>query len=169
MTEVNRWNLRKMVFTVLASGLLASVFSTDLAIAEGERVGFPRWDLVYEHDENGEPVAGDLNTLIEAVKSGADVKVGIRTRSGGGIEYEAFYPCQFTYVTYDGPNVVGVNTSNISGMVTGDDFGFFDDAYHYFGMFKTTGEFDESRWSVGEHVDRGHTRVHVAMKWFVKR
>ena len=41
-----------------------------------------RWRLVYEHDEQGNPVGGDLNELIEAVRAGLSIRVGVRQLFG---------------------------------------------------------------------------------------
>lgn len=33
------------------------------------------WKLVYRHDENGAPIRGSLNDLVNAIRSGADVQI----------------------------------------------------------------------------------------------
>ena len=41
-----------------------------------------RWRVVYEHDEQGQPVAGDLDALHEAIRAGRSMKVGVRQFHG---------------------------------------------------------------------------------------
>ena len=41
-----------------------------------------RWRLVYEHDEQGNRVAGDLSELMEAVRAGLSIRVGVRQLFG---------------------------------------------------------------------------------------
>ena len=41
-----------------------------------------RWRLVYEHDEQGNPVAGDLSELMEAARAGLSIRVGVRQLFG---------------------------------------------------------------------------------------
>jgi hypothetical protein len=50
-------------------------------------------------------------------------------------------------------------TRDISGNspYSGTGFGFINDAYHWYVMLNTKGQRDMSRWSVGAHIDRGHT------------
>jgi len=43
-----------------------------------------RWRVVYEHDEQGRPVQGDLKELKECVRQGLSVQVGIRQLFGLG-------------------------------------------------------------------------------------
>jgi len=41
-----------------------------------------RWRVVYEHDEQGQPVAGDLEELHECIRAGRSMKVGVRQFNG---------------------------------------------------------------------------------------
>jgi len=41
-----------------------------------------RWRLVYEHDEHGKPLAGNSTDLMEAVRSGLSIRVGVRQLFG---------------------------------------------------------------------------------------
>jgi hypothetical protein len=41
-----------------------------------------RWRVVYEHDEEGRAVAGDLDELHEAIRTGRSMKVGVRQFHG---------------------------------------------------------------------------------------
>lgn len=41
-----------------------------------------QWTLIYENDRQGQPVNGDKDTLISAVRSGAEVRIGWRETPG---------------------------------------------------------------------------------------
>jgi len=41
-----------------------------------------RWRVVYEHDEQGQPVSGDLAELHECIRTGRSMKVGVRQFNG---------------------------------------------------------------------------------------
>lgn len=41
-----------------------------------------RWRVVYEHDEQGNPVTGDLDELQECIRRGQSMKVGVRQFNG---------------------------------------------------------------------------------------
>ena len=41
-----------------------------------------RWRVAYEHDEDGNPLQGDLDALKEAVRDGLSIKVGVRQLFG---------------------------------------------------------------------------------------
>ncbi|MEM7549593.1 MAG: hypothetical protein AAF363_07960 [Bacteroidota bacterium] len=53
-----------------------------------------RWKLVYEHNESGEVISGSKSDLIEAVRSGKDVKLGWKM-GGAGQFVEHYAEVQF--------------------------------------------------------------------------
>jgi hypothetical protein len=118
------------------------------------------WSLVYAHDAAGVPTFGSVSSLRNAIGRGADVKVAMD---------QAYYAsCDGVHVNSDG-SVSCMHTSPISvrNALPGPNFGFQDDAYHWFVMVNTTGQRDMSRWSVGEHTDRGHTQDTTSIRWFI--
>jgi len=132
--------------------------------------GCASWSLVYENDENGLPISGSIVALRNAIRRGADVKVSVPARVDDP-EYVGFIPCDAVYVNHDG-SVACFSTRGISVRSTlpGANFGFQDNAFHYFFAVHTMGQNDNSRWSVGEHTDRGHTQgPSVPVKWFIDR
>lgn len=44
---------------------------------------FSNWVLGFHHDSNGNTISGSEQVLIDAIKNGADVKVGFPSASGG--------------------------------------------------------------------------------------
>jgi len=126
------------------------------------------WILAYQHDADGARVAGNLAFLANAVRTGADVKVAYALHDPFE-GWEGVFECQWLFVKQDDSVVTCMNTSHIStGGLEGPGFGFLDDAYHYFTLANTEGKWDNSRWLVGEHTDRGHTQGRYGLKWFVK-
>jgi hypothetical protein len=126
------------------------------------------WMLAYQHDANGVRVAGDLAVLSEAVRAGADVKVAYALNDPFD-GWEGVFECEWLFVKQDDSVVTCVNTHCIGvGGLEGPSFGFNHDAYHFFALVNTEGRWDQSRWLVGEHTDRGHTQVRRGFKWFVK-
>jgi len=120
------------------------------------------WQFAYEHDAQGQPIAGDIAVLTDAVANGADVKVEAPSSAGTA----SFFGCDFVFVKEG--LVTCMNTRHISVRgIEGSDFGFQDNAYHWFLMVNTNGKRDMSRWNVGEHVDRGHTQNRVGLRWYV--
>ena len=119
------------------------------------------WKLLYEHDFLGKRVQGNLESLKEAIRQGADIKVYFPGRT------ETSFICEWAYIKKE--VVACMNTSNISFRdLVGEDFKFQDNAYHWFLMVNTEGKRDMSRWSVGEHVERGHTQDTMGMRWFAR-
>jgi hypothetical protein len=129
--------------------------------------GYAEWSFVYEHDEDGVPISGSIDKLRRAVARGADVKVSFSTPQLGMVNY---LKCIETLL-YDEGSVSCVLTPELSvfSYPSGPGLGFQPNAFWYFGIVNTLGELDSSRWSIGEHVDRGHTRDRVPAKWYVDR
>ncbi|MEN8221125.1 MAG: hypothetical protein ABFS56_33205 [Pseudomonadota bacterium] len=97
---------------------------------------------MYEHDANGNPIIGDVHDLADLVINGADVKVA--TLSSGNAQ--SLFNCEWVYAANDGSFVTCKNTSHISvRAIEGGDFGFKDNAYHWFVMVNTEGKRDMSR------------------------
>ncbi len=121
------------------------------------------WVMAYEHDASGSVVSGDIATLVDAVQHGADVKISMP--SG---KQEAFAPCTWTTVKEGYVSCMNTQHISIRSSEPGSQFGFQDNAYHWFVMLNTEGQRDMSRWSVGEHTDRGHSQDTTAIKWWVR-
>lgn len=121
------------------------------------------WTLIYANDETGNTTYGNISALINAIKQGKNVKV---STSDEGIDYLS--ACDEVYVNTD--NSVTCSTlQNISirSTLPGANFGFQDNAYHYFRMINTKGQRSAIRWSVGEHADRGRSDETIGIKWFI--
>ena len=64
------------------------------------------WEFVYQNDENGNPVNGDINILVEAISEGADVRV-----VGCGTNFLSYRP---SIVSVDQDSETPVVTANIT-------------------------------------------------------
>ena len=117
------------------------------------------WNKVYANDASGNATFGSLTDLIYAVQQGQDVKVSLNG---------TYFTCQYVFVVSNS-SVACMNNTNISlqSVAPGVSFGFQNDAYHAFFVVNTAGQRDVSRWSVGAHVDRGHSKDTIAIQWFV--
>lgn len=67
--------LKKLLFSLVLVFIASSAFANN-------------WELVYEHDGNGVQTYGDINVLISAIKSGADVKVILHSSTSGDSSFK---------------------------------------------------------------------------------
>ena len=122
------------------------------------------WTHILSNDPSGKILSGDRSTLLDAVRNGAD------TRCVQGIEKQGYaYEAQNLAISPDGNNVAAQAISHISMMSAPnpEEVKIQSNAYWWFTIVSTTGLREMSRWTVGEHVDRGHTSDRVGQKWFV--
>jgi hypothetical protein len=124
------------------------------------------WVLAYKHDASGNKVSGSIDSLVTAITNGADVKVSY---SGSNNDLTTMFNCEWTAVKEDYAACMNTSHISISSIDSDDsDFGFQDNAYHWYIMVNTEGKRDMSRWSVGAHTDRNHTQDTVALSWWVR-
>lgn len=123
------------------------------------------WTKIYENDSQGRSVFGNYDELVDIVRKGADIKVAY---SKGGSE--GYTTCSYVFVTVPANDfVVCENTDAISVKgLSPEQFGFIDDAYHWYVLFSTSGQMAMSRWSVGEHIDKNQNIDNVNVIWFAK-
>lgn len=88
------------------------------------------WTLVYANDAAGRTTYGSLSTLVNSIKQGQDVKVN-QGPENGSLGYYAI--CDELYANPDN-SVTCTKLRNIStrSISPGSEFGFQDDAYHFF-------------------------------------
>ena len=122
------------------------------------------WEQVLSSDPSGNVVSGSRSNLVQAVRGGADV----RCVQGNEVQGYA-YKAQNLAVSPDG-NHVSAQTLNHVSMQSApnpNEVMIQPNAYWWFTIVSTTGLREVSRWTVGEHVDRGHTSDKVGQRWFV--
>ncbi len=119
------------------------------------------WTLAYAHDKDGNRTAGDIEVLIDAVKNGQAVRIVTE-------EQGEYYSTEAENISVKDGVVYAQNNSHVSVEYQGNVLRFQDDAYYWMIVVSTLGDRDMIRWSVGEHVPRGHTSDKVAARWFVR-
>lgn len=68
--------------------------------------GPAQWRLVYQHDENGEPIEGSVEDLIAAMKRGSPIRVAWGGTTDEGTSWIEFAEPDFTTVMNDSAVVV---------------------------------------------------------------
>lgn len=121
------------------------------------------WQEVLSNDQSGNVLSGSRSTLVQAVKAGADVRC-VQGDKVVGYAYKA----QNLAVSPDGKHVAAQAVSHVSMMSASSphEVKIQPNAYWWFTIVSSTGLREMSRWTVGEHVDRGHTSDKVGQKWF---
>ena len=122
------------------------------------------WNQVLSNDQSGNVLSGSRSNLVQAVRAGADVRCVQGNQKQGYI-----YKAQNLAVSPDG-NHVAAQTLNHVSMQTApnpNEVMIQPKAYWWFTIVSTAGLREMSRWTVGEHTDRGHTTDKVGQKWFV--
>lgn len=121
------------------------------------------WHLVYENNAKGKKVFGDLASLKDHIRSGADIKVYLNTQ-----KQEYTFECEWAFID-EYNDVSCMNTSHIS-MYAGDkgNFGFRDPAYHWFLMVNTKGKKNMSRYNINGSK-KTQNEIKIAVKWFVNQ
>lgn len=74
--------------------------------ADPVRGGAAQWRLVYQHDENGEPIEGRVEDLIAAMKRGSPIRVAWGGTEDDGTSWIEFAEPDFTTVMNDSAVVV---------------------------------------------------------------
>ncbi|XP_078379875.1 uncharacterized protein LOC144662806 [Oculina patagonica] len=122
------------------------------------------WEQVFSNDASGNVLSGSRSNLVQAVRAGADV------RCVQGDEVQGYaYKAQNLNFSPDGNHVSAqaVNHVSMQSAPNPNEVMIQPNAYWWFTIVSTTGLREMSRWTVGEHVDRGHTSDKVGQKWFV--
>ena len=122
------------------------------------------WKNILSNDQSGKVLSGCRDALVQAVRAGADV------RCVQGDEVQGYvYKAQNLAVSPDEQQVAAQAVSHLSmtSAPNPNEVMIQPNAYWWFTIVSTTGLREMSRWSVGAHVDRGHTADRVGQKWFV--
>lgn len=114
---------------------------------------------VYSHDKTGKALSGSLSDLMTSVKEGADLR---------GVSFQGASAFHVQNVALSKTLVSGQTLNPISTSILQNQQAarFQNNAYWWFTMYTTRGTLDMSRWTVGEHISRGHTQDRVDIDWF---
>lgn len=124
-----------------------------------------KWRKVYGTDLQGFLTFGNKVELANAVREGAEVRyrLYVKDRPNEAIVMQA----DNLAVNSDG-NVGAMHVRSVSAANIGSsEVEFQANPYWWFTIVSTTGRVDMSRWTVGEHVDRGHSDEIMGVDWFV--
>lgn len=136
-----------------------------LAVPSVEQKSLPvvssAWQLAYAHDENGIRTTGNINTLIDAVRQGKQVRLLLSLFD----RYEYITEAQNLWLK-DGI-VYAQNTTQVSVDFKDQILAFSEDACHTMIVVSTQGNLDVTRWLLGKHKEKGHTSHKTAISWFI--
>lgn len=119
------------------------------------------WTLALSHDQDGNVMSGSKDQLLEAVRTGAEVRC---------VHNDGKYAFSTQNLEIHGKDIAAQSLNQVSMRpVKGNpnEIEIEPNAYWQFTIVDTTGRRDISRWNVGEHVPRGHTNDRLGMQWFV--
>lgn len=120
----------------------------------------PSWELLYEHDENGNQINGTVQRLIEAAGKAYPIKIKI---------YQAknhFDMMDAQWVFVDNNLVHASNIDQISLQKdSAGNYVFQDDAYHYYVIINSEGHHHASRLFI-DGRKRNTTNSKRRMAWF---
>jgi len=122
------------------------------------------WVEVLSVNLDGKVRNGSKQALKDAVfNDGADVRC-----IWGDTENAIAYKPQNLALSPDGNDIAAQALNSVSVKYTSNnEYIIQPNAYWFFTIMSTNGKRDMSRWSVGAHVDRGHTTDKTEQKWFV--
>ncbi len=117
-----------------AGTLIGTVITTRSQVSKA----LPSWKRLYENDEHGNKLSGDITKLIEAVGNGYPIRVKVIK---GKDEFEIFN-AEWAFV--QNGNVIAQNSSQFS---MGRDGRFFKSPYHFAVSAITDGRYHASRFT----------------------
>ncbi|KAK3596743.1 hypothetical protein CHS0354_036367 [Potamilus streckersoni] len=124
-----------------------------------------KWRKVYGTNIQGISTFGNKVDLAKAVREGAEVRyrLYVKDHPNDSILMQA----DNLAVNSDG-NVGAMHVRSVSLVnIETSEVEFQANPYWWFTIVSTTGRVDISRWTVGEHVDRGHSNEVMGVDWFV--
>ncbi|XP_052820043.1 uncharacterized protein LOC128245863 [Mya arenaria] len=123
------------------------------------------WRKVLAHDKFGTVTSGSKVALTDAVKLGARVRYIMRFDGSDSTTLQ-----EADYIAIYGADVGANHVRSVSIEKTPGstvELRFQKNPYWWFTIAATTGYVDMSRWTVGEHTNRGHNSQTAAIEWFV--
>lgn len=136
-----------LVAVITVVGVIWSAYINKKGVAKAEKSikdvseSLSKWELLYEHDENGNQIGGVIGRLIEAVGKAYQIKIKI---------YQAknrFDMMDAQWVFVENNLVHASNTDQISLIKdpSSENYIFLPDAYHYFVVVNSEGYHHASR------------------------
>jgi hypothetical protein len=147
------------ITAAISSAIAASATLIATVITAGWQVSkaLPSWKRLYENDEHGNKISGDITKLIEAVGNGYPIRVKIIK---GKDDFEIFN-AEWAFAQ-DG-NVIAQNSSQFS---MGRDGRFLKSPYHFAVSAITDGRYHASRFTFTGDKVREPSDWNKRMIWF---
>jgi hypothetical protein len=118
------------------------------------------WKLTFIHNSAGHGIHGSRSNVVDAVRRGASVRL---------VQADGAYAFPAQNLVINGVDVAAGTLNSVSMSAASDSTMVIQpNAYWWFTIVTTAGDRDMSRWTVGEHQNRGHTQDRVGLKWFVQ-
>ncbi len=155
--------MRKQFAQLAFLAVLASIpYATTIRNSAAQAAQPPRstWWVAYEHDASGNAVDGDLQTLIDAVANGSDIKV-----SSGDVFY---LPNRVRIRPIGGTTHVAFETENVSLLSSYGPPAIKNPPYFGHSSFDTSGGYALARASIYNGSDLGKTVSTLGAKWWVR-
>jgi len=114
---------------VLAAYVGAAVASKKQVDKGVKRISenLPSWELLFEHDENGNRISGNIERLIEAVGKAYPVKIKIYREKN---KFEMMN-AQWVFVENNLVHATNIDQISLTKDATGN-YSYIEDAYHYY-------------------------------------
>ncbi|KAL4220826.1 hypothetical protein ACF0H5_019094 [Mactra antiquata] len=123
------------------------------------------WKQVLVNSNTGSIISGSKSDLIEAINAGSRVRYLLEFPGKDTVAIK-----EADNLAISGNNVGAMHVRSVSkGSAHGNnyEYRFAVEPYFYFTISSTTGKVDMSRWTVGNHQNRGHSNSQAKIKWFV--
>jgi hypothetical protein len=133
--------------------------------------GESRWTLVYEHDDAGKTLAGNIEELISAVRSGQPVRLGWAITHPTNKALKVEHVADAKFITIMSDTIVFAQIDPIVGQTPSikDRFITLKENVEWAFSASTTGTHDSlnTNTKTGEIVS--HMPFKCGLKWFVKK
>jgi hypothetical protein len=158
MIKLNKFISASITTLVLLAGSSASAHEA-------------KWQLVYENDGQGRPVAGSLAQLIAAVRAGEAVRVGWQHQSPSDAKRKVEHVADAKFLTIMSDDSVFAQIDGIAGQTP--DFAnkhfTLKEGVAWVMIASTTGKNDHMFTEAATGKVASHASDHWGVKWFVKQ
>ncbi len=118
----------------------------------------PSWDLLFEHDDKGNPIGGNIERLIEAVDKGYPIKVRIHQTNNSTQIMDA----QWVFVENKLVHATNINQISLTKNKSGN-YVYQEDSYHYYVIVGSDGHHHATRiYMDGSKREPTDSRRHMA-------
>lgn len=141
-----------------------SVVKAEKSVVKAEKIitevsgTLPSWDLLFEHDDMGKTISGNIERLIEAVDKGYPIKVRIRQPNNSIQIMDA----QWLFVENNLVHATNINQISLTKNKSGN-YVYLEDSYHYYVIVGSDGYHHATRIHMdGRKREPTDSRRHMA-------